>query len=61
MIGVKNQEHLNKAIQHALNHSINVETFFEPDWDYGVTAFATQPIPVDNRHIFKKFQLWRAS
>ena len=61
VIGVSNQEQLLKAIEYTQKQDIKLVTFFEPDWDYGLTAFASQPIPVSNRKIFKKFQLWRNS
>lgn len=33
--------------------------FFEPDWDYGNTAFGTELITEDRRHILKGYQLWK--
>lgn len=33
--------------------------FFEPYKDTGLTAFATKPIPESDRHLFKKFKLWK--
>ena len=33
--------------------------FYEPYKDTGLTAFATYPIPEEDRHIFKEFKLWK--
>lgn len=33
--------------------------FYEPYKDIGLTAFATQPIVEEQRHLFKKFKLWK--
>jgi hypothetical protein len=37
---------------------IRIEAFYEPDWDYGLTAFATEPVTQEKRSIFRKFRLW---
>jgi hypothetical protein len=37
---------------------IKIEAFYEPDWDYGLTAFATEPLVESQREIFRKFRLW---
>jgi hypothetical protein len=37
---------------------IKVEAFYEPDWDYGLTAFATEPLLENQREVFRKFRLW---
>lgn len=35
--------------------------FYEPDWDYGLTAFATRPVNEEERSAFRKHQLFRRS
>jgi hypothetical protein len=37
---------------------IRTEAFYEPSWDYGLTAFATEPLTEDKRHFFRKYRLW---
>lgn len=37
---------------------IQIEAFYEPDWDYGLTAFATEPLSEAKREVFRKFRLW---
>lgn len=59
VIGLRDQNQLMKAIEDVQSKDIEVETFFEPDWDYGITAFATKPIHVDDKHLLKKYQCWR--
>lgn len=35
--------------------------FYEPDWDYGLTAFTTRPVTAEERAEFRKYQLFRGS
>ena len=58
VIGVKNKDQLNKALAH-ISPLFKTEQFFEPSWDYGLTAFATESISEHDRQAFKKYQLWR--
>ncbi len=58
-LGVKNQNQLDKAHAHVESHGINTVMFSEPDYDYGHTAFATQAVLEDQRHVFKKYNLWK--
>lgn len=59
MIGVKNQSQLEKARLYVNEKGVQTEMFFEPSWDYGNTAFATEAVTDDLRHIFKRYQLWK--
>ena len=38
---------------------MDLQEFVEPDWNYGLTAFATRPVIESERKLFKKFQLWK--
>ena len=51
------------AHEHLQQAGINCALFYEPDdnlgYPPGYTALATHPITSDQRHIFKKFRLYR--
>jgi hypothetical protein len=59
IIGVKNQSQLEKAFKHLQENGIKAEMFFEPSWEYGNTAFGTEPIGEDLRHHLRRYQLWK--
>lgn len=59
VIGVKNQKELLKSHKYLEEHGIKTIMFWEPSWDYGETSFGTNPIAEENRHIFRRFQLWK--
>ena len=61
VIGIRNKEQLLKAMSFLEKNNITYESFSEPSWDYGLTAFASQPILETDRKVFKSFQLWRNS
>lgn len=58
VVGVKNTLALEKAYSQ-LSASLNLVRFEEPSWDYGFTAFATEPVSVEQRVLFKKYQLFK--
>lgn len=58
VIGVKNKLALQKAFEN-LKESLNLVAFNEPSWDLGFTAFATQPLNNEKRHLLKKYQLFK--
>lgn len=60
ILQIPNKEKLQVALDRTIEHGIACETFFEPDWDHGFTAFATEPITEDKRKTFKKYKLWKA-
>ena len=33
--------------------------FYEPSWDYGLTAFGTEPLTQEQRVLLKRYQLWK--
>lgn len=58
-IKLKNQHELDKAFARLMQSDIACTMFFEPDWEYGNTAFATAPVRSPERHLFKRYQLWK--
>jgi hypothetical protein len=61
ILQVPNKEKLEAALSRTIEHGIACEGFFEPDWDYGLTSFGTEPVTADQRKIFKKYKLWKAN
>lgn len=59
VIGVKNQYQLEKAQKQIEQAGIKTEMFFEPSWDYGNTAFGTEAVVEDQRHFFRRYNLWK--
>lgn len=59
ILQVPNKEKLEEAMKYTIESGISCEMFYEPDWDYGNTAFGTEPITFDRRKIFKKYKLWK--
>ncbi len=59
VIGVKDVKELEKAREYLTGHGIESEIFFEPSWDYGHTSFGTEPVFESQRHLLKRFQLWK--
>lgn len=60
VIGVKNQYQLEKAQGKVEDTGVKTEMFFEPSWDYGNTAFATEAITDEKRSIFRRYNLWKS-
>lgn len=60
VIGVKNQYQLEKARAKVEETGVRTEMFFEPSWDYGNTAFATEAVTDDQRSIFRRYNLWKS-
>lgn len=59
MLQVPNKEKLEVAMARTRDRGIRCEAFYEPDWDYGLTAFATEAITADQRKTFSKYKLWK--
>lgn len=55
----RDQEQLLEAKAHAEAAGLRTFPFHEPYQDWGLTAFACEPIPQDKRALFKGFNLWR--
>lgn len=60
MIAVKNQSQLTKAAHYLSEVGIKTVSFIEPDWDYGLTAIATEPLTLEQRSLLRRFQCWKA-
>lgn len=58
MIKVKDKQALIEAAREISEH-VMLEMFYEPDWDYGQTAFATEMVSFDERRHFRKYKLWK--
>ena len=59
IIAVKNQAKLEKAMQDLEEKGIKFVPFYEPSWEYGLTAFGTEPLTQDQRILLKRYQLWK--
>lgn len=59
ILQIPNKEKLEVAMQRTIDRGIRCEAFYEPDWDYGFTSFATEPITLDQRKTFSKYKLWK--
>lgn len=60
MLQIPNKEKLEVALKRTNDRGIRTKSFYEPDWDYGFTSFATEPITLDQRKTFSKYKLWKA-
>ena len=60
LIGMDNEETLLKAASHLDELGIELEKFYEPDYNTGWTALCTQPLRGDVRKPLRKYQLMRA-
>lgn len=58
VIAVKNQAKLEKAMKDLEEKGIKFIPFYEPSWDYGLTAFGTEPLTQEQRVLLKRYQLW---
>lgn len=59
VIAVKNQAKLEKAMKDLESKGIRVVPFYEPSWEYGLTAFGTEPLTQEQRVLLKRYQLWK--
>jgi len=57
LIGMPTQDKLLKTAEHLEMHEIDFKMFYEPDYDTGYTAIATQPLFGDQRKPLKRFSL----
>jgi hypothetical protein len=58
VIQVKNKEHLQKAYDKLAASGIKFVQFEETSWDFGFTAFASEPVFAHQREAFKKYRLF---
>lgn len=59
VIGLKNKKELEKAAKRLKESGIDTIEFIEPDWEYGLTTFGTRPLKQDERHIMRRYRLWK--
>jgi len=55
---VKNEEHLIKTNEYLQGRGLKTYMFFEPDYDMGYTAIATEPLQGEDRTIMSRFRMW---
>lgn len=55
ILHVKNENKLYQASQYCLKNQIKHVCFYEPDRGNELTAFATEPIFDDRRHLFRRY------
>lgn len=63
VLQVKDQKELEKAFDKMSKNEAGIDLikFFEPSWDYGFTSFATSPVKVEDRLLFKKYRLFKGN
>lgn len=59
VLKVKNKKELEKAYEFIKKENINLTKFIENRCDYGFTAFASEPVTMEQRKFFRKYQLWK--
>ena len=59
VLAVPNERKLMEVKEEIACHGVESAIFFEPDNEWGNTAFCTEPIQEDTRKIFKKYPLWQ--
>lgn len=59
VLQVKNKEQLEAAHADMQSKGIRLVRFDEPSWDYGFTAFASEPVYQHQRKNFKRYQLFK--
>lgn len=58
VIQVKNKVQLQKAYDKLEDSGIRFVQFDEPSWDFGFTAFASEPVFDHQRSVFRKYRLF---
>lgn len=58
VLQVKDQKELEKAYD-SLKDKVPLIRFHEPSWDYGFTSFASCAVKQEDRHLFKKYRLFK--
>lgn len=59
VIGVDHEQKLFTTLSKLEQSGVNIIPFFEPDRNNEMTAFATEPILEDRRHLFRRFNCLR--
>lgn len=55
LLGIRNVQKLEQALDKIKESGIALKAFYEPDIGNQLTAFATEPVSEDKKHLFKKF------
>ena len=55
VFGIKNEQHLQKALNRLRVEGVECRPFVEPDRGNELTAFATEPIFSERRHLFRRY------
>lgn len=53
--GIRNEQHLQKALNRLRSEGVECRPFIEPDRGHELTAFATEPIFSERRHLFRRY------
>ena len=56
IVGVKNTKKLIEAADLLDRNKINYYLWEEPEWGYGYTSMATEPLDEDKKNLFKSFK-----
>lgn len=60
LIGVPNKKALERVIQKLRINNIEYTSFFEPDWEMGLSAVATSPnLSDEQRNALRNYSIWR--
>lgn len=62
LLEVKNEQELMRAYSWIESCGINCHMFYEPDYETGYTAVASEPIPwddVESRKVFDRFRMYK--
>lgn len=60
LLGVCNSTELCRIMGMCKAHGIRYVDFVEPDWEWGLTAIATEPISGSmGRKLFSEYELWQ--
>lgn len=59
VIGVPNQESLEKTRQKLVSNGISHIRWDEPDGDLGFTALCTVPLNMEQKEVLKNYRLWK--
>ncbi len=61
LIGVPDMAALLRVRDKLITHRIDYVLWEEPDFDFGVTAIATEPLSVERKEPLNQYRLWRYS
>lgn len=59
VVGIDHEQKLHRTLEKIQGLGVKCVPFHEPDQDNQLTAFATEPIFMDRRHLFRRFNCLR--